>query len=527
MAGQLVLMGNQVQAIYYEQDIPLYKHNLYIEALPRVLDLFTVMKRVKRSPIYSPKDRDLPELQRIHRVQTIANFIEPLPFHVDLESRLSRMIRQGYVARNPLKAEWVKQMRSGFQGLDWGNDDDQYEPIIRSSATGFAIVGPSGSGKTTAIDSILGLYPQVICHSRYNDTPFERKQIVWLKLECPKDGSAKSLCLNFFQSIDRILGTEYFKRFSKARISADVLLPEMANLANLFGLGVLVIDEIQRVKLGSSGGAEGMMNFLVQLVNTIGVPIVTVGTPRALQVLTKHFSNARRMEGQGDIVKSNYLKDEEWDYFIDRLWQYQYTKIETPLTSAISKALYEESFGIIDLAVKLYMLVQWEVIGKEEKITASLIREVANTSLRLVKNALRKIKEGDYLTDSDDIFPSMVEMENYLKKTTERVFLQGKNNTIQNQQIASDSIDDYDSSPQMNIAQWLIDAGVEPTFAQQCAKEAFVKNKTDFNLQLAMKDAFQLANNTSNSNEDSTMQPKRKKKNSLDKKAMKKILEED
>lgn len=527
MAGQLVLTGNQIPARYTEQTIPLYKHNLYIEALPRILDDLTVADRVERYPVYSPEDRNLPVLERIHRVQTIANFIEPLPFHNDLESRFSRMIRQGYVARNPIKAEWVKQMRSGFKGLDWGNEDDQYEPLIRSTSSGFAIVGPSGSGKTTAIESILGLYPQVIYHTQYNGTIFERKQIVWLKLECPKDGSAKSLCLNFFQSIDRILGTEYFKRFSKSRISADVLLPEMANLANLFGLGVLVIDEIQRVRLASSGGAEGMMNFLVQLVNTIGVPIVPVGTPRALKVLTEHFSNARRMEGQGDIVKSNYLKDDEWDYFINSLWQYQYTEQVTPLTDAISNALYEESYGIIDLAVKLYMLVQWEVIGKEEKITVGVIREVAKESLQLVRAAFNKLKKGNYLEESDDIFPSQVDLDRYLQRANERVFLEGGINTLRNQQMASESVHDNEPSPKITIAQWLIDFGIERDKALQCAKEALVKNGKEFNLQVAMKDAFEIAHNISNSNEKGKKQPRNKKRSSMKEETMKEILEED
>lgn len=527
MAGQLVLTGNQVQANYKEQSTPLYKHNLFIEALPKIMDASTVVNRVQRYPVYSPEDRKLPILERIHRVQSIANFIDPLPFHIDLESRFSRMIRQGYVARNPLKAEWVRQMRSGFKDLDWGNKDDQYEPLIRSTASGFAIVGPSGSGKTTAIDSILGLYPQVICHSQYNGTIFERKQIVWLKLECPKDGSAKSLCLNFFQSIDRILGTDYFKRFSKSRISADVLLPEMANLSNLFGLGVLVIDEIQRVRLASSGGAEGMMNFLVQLVNTIGVPIVPVGTPRALKVLTEHFSNARRMEGQGDIVKSNYLKDEEWDFFINTLWQYQYTEQETQLTDAISNALYEESYGIIDLAVKLYMLVQWEVIGKEERITVGVIREVAKESLQLVRAAFNKLKNGNYLEESDDIFPSQVDLDKYMKRANERVFLVGRNNTLRNQQMASENAHDNELSPKITIAQWLIDFGIERDIALQCANEALAKNGKEINLQVAMKVAFEIANNIGNGNEKGKKQPRNKKKSTMNEETIKEILEED
>jgi ABC-type dipeptide/oligopeptide/nickel transport system ATPase component len=531
MGGQLIFKGNQIDAKYKQQDIPLHRHNLFIEALPNILDMETVVKRIRRVPVYKKEDRDLSELQRIHRVQTIANYVEPLPFHIDLEAKFSRMIRHGYVARNPIKAEYVKQMRSGFEGLDWGGVDDQYEPIIKSTASGFAIVGPSGSGKSTAVESVLGLYPQVINHQKYYDTTFERKQIVWLKLECPKEGSAKSLCLNFFQSIDSIFenNTKYFDRYSSKSYSAEVLLPIMASIANLFGLGVLIIDEIQRIKLASSGGSDSLMNFLVQLVNIIGVPIVLVGTPRCLNILTEHFSNARRLEGQGDIMESNYMEDDEiWAHFIENLWKYQYTKIDTPLTSSISKAIYEESYGIIDLAVKLYMLVQWEAIGGEEKITAGLIREVSKDNLRLVKRSVSNLKSSGYQAAvSNDIFASQVDMEKYLKRAKEKVILNGKNNTLHNQEIAAQNEEQFSSSPLMMVAQWLVDAGIEPELAQKSAREALVKNKGDLDIAVAKREAFQVATFSAFENKQSVKKQRKKKTSSIEKEEMEKLLKED
>lgn len=48
----------------------------------------------------------------------------------------------------------------------------------------------------------------------------------------------------------------------------------MALVAANHHLGVLVIDEIQRLNLAKSGGAEKMLNFFTQLVNSVGVPVV-------------------------------------------------------------------------------------------------------------------------------------------------------------------------------------------------------------------------------------------------------------
>ncbi len=53
-------------------------------------------------------------------------------------------------------------------------------------------------------------------------------------------------------------------------------------------IGVLVIDEIQRLSQARSGGAERMLNFFVQLINTIGVPVVLIGTYKARSLIRQN-----------------------------------------------------------------------------------------------------------------------------------------------------------------------------------------------------------------------------------------------
>lgn len=62
-----------------------------------------------------------------------------------------------------------------------------------------SLIGCSGSGKSTTLNRILATYPQVIFHEKYNFT-----QIVYLKLDCPHDGSLKNLCYHFFRAIDEV-----------------------------------------------------------------------------------------------------------------------------------------------------------------------------------------------------------------------------------------------------------------------------------------------------------------------------------
>ena len=184
-----------------------------------------------------------------------------------------------------------------------------------SSVPGFTIIGLSGAGKTTAVEPILQLYPQVIFHSTYQEKPINRGQLVWLKLDCPNDGSIKGLCQSFFDAVDELLQTNYYRDYAVARRTADALLPALARVAALHCLGVLVIDEIQHLSAAKSGGSGRMLNFFVQLANTIGVPVVLIGAYKAMPILAREFRQIRRGSGQGDLIWEPMKNDLEWEYF--------------------------------------------------------------------------------------------------------------------------------------------------------------------------------------------------------------------
>lgn len=402
-----VIKGRVVHAVYRKSECPDHEGNPLIEALPPVLTDDQAMIRLAYYPKYDDAQRKAPTHVRYLLIQNGLKFFAPLEVHIDLQRRFTNLLRIGYASRNPIKPEFWRYIGVKLDSFDQYGDQYQEQPDrLPSTAAGFNIIGPSGVGKSFSIERVLSLTPQVIHHSHYQDRDFTHSQLVWLKLDCPFDGNPRGLCLQFFKSVDSILGTNTYHNYTRGKPTQDELLSDMATVAANHCLGVLVIDEIQRLSLAKSGGADRMLNFFVQLINIIGVPIVQIGNYKALSVLTGDFSQMRRGTGQGDFIWDLMQKDEQWNLFVESLWRFQYTKKRcTPFdkinkssaaSPTLSDVLYEETQGITDFAVKCYMFAQERAIDSEkEAVTAAIIRSAANDKLRIPREVLQALKSKD------------------------------------------------------------------------------------------------------------------------------------
>lgn len=388
---------NFVEAQYKEQIVYDYKNNPLIEALPNLIEEDEVIDLLAEYPYFNKEERKLNKIYRCHLVQRIFQYFQPLSIHLDLYNRFSMIIRQGYLTRNPINIEYAISFNNGYEDILNNKINYKNELKFRSSASGFTIVGVSGMGKTTAINRILLKMPQVILHSKYKDKTLCMYQVTWIKLECPFDGSIKALCINFFENVDRLLNTNYLRKYGSGRLSANAMIPIMAQICRSINLGVLVIDEIQNLNSAKSGGAEKMLNYFLNLVNVIGLPVILIGTPTAIEIIQSQFRLARRNSAMGALYWNRLKNDMSWQLLVEGMWEYQWTDEYTELTKELSDVLYEESQGIIDIALKLYAMAQIKAINstKTEKITSSLIKTIAKDNLKLVKPMLDALKTGN------------------------------------------------------------------------------------------------------------------------------------
>ncbi len=430
--------------------------------------------------VYNGGERRLDVPYRLHCIYRLFRYFQPLEQHIDIEQRISRSIRQGYLYRNPLTPEYAAGLADGYAVL---KDKGSYHMLsgTNSGASGFTIIGVSGVGKSTAVERILSLYPQRIIHTKYREMPLALTQLVWLKLDCPHDGSLKQLCYQFFYALDLAAGTEYFRQYSKARYSLDMLLIIMTQLVRQYQIGILVIDEIQHLSEAKGGGSDKMLNFFVILVNTIGLPVVMIGTMKAMTVLQGEFRQARRGSGQGDLIWDRMKNDASWQVFVKSMWRYQWTGNSVPFTDEMVSTLYDESQGIIDIAVKLYAIVQIEAITSgKEMFEASDIHKAAEKKLGLVKPMLDALRSGDRkkLLQYEDITP--VSIEDYLA-----VYKAVK------PEACEKTLEVKPTVLEQTVVK-LMEVEVEPPTAKRLAGKVIASHKNPVSVGEAFKEAFRL-----------------------------------
>ena len=173
------------------------------------------------------------------------------------------------------------------------------------------------------------------------------------------------------------------------------------------------------------------------------------------------------------------------------MWKYQWLKTPTPLTNELKDMLYEESQGILDIAVKLYAMAQGKAIADGvETITARTIREVAAEKLQLVKPMLKALKDGDIkkLAQYEDI--RLLGVEDYLAAQYAR--LPGA--AAETPNVESRSIEEQ-------IVTQLLEMNVPSKVARSAVKKAIKQSVTGQPLSVVANRAMRIALNMENNDE--------------------------
>lgn len=377
-----------MEAIYRTSAVPEHQGNPLIEALPPFMQASDIADSFGRYPAMADSERLLSRSDRMMLISRLNNYLQPLPSHFEVIEKIQFILHSGYTYRNPIDKEFAKSRVKFYRESMSG----KICPICHSgpsTAQFFSLFGTSGVGKTTVVDRALSLLPPVLWHREHNIT-----QVVWLKIDCPLDGSLKQLLQAILAKLDTLLDSTYLKQVGTKR-TVDELLLSVAKILASHNVGLLVIDEIQNLLDASGVGQAKMLNFFVTFANEVKIPVFAIGTIRALGMLEGTFREARRMGDFGTCIWG-VLNDQEWEFFIASLWNYQWTSKYVPLTPELAQEFSEQTQRIPALVVRLFQLTQVEAIRLEtEAITRDLIKKVANDNFRLVRPMLDALKNND------------------------------------------------------------------------------------------------------------------------------------
>lgn len=98
-------------AEYNEQVISDYRGNPLIEALPQIMSKDEFTEAVSYYPPFEDSERLMSAEYRLHCVMRLLKYFQPMARHLELEQKISRVVRYGYVGRNPLLPDYKARLR--------------------------------------------------------------------------------------------------------------------------------------------------------------------------------------------------------------------------------------------------------------------------------------------------------------------------------------------------------------------------------------------------------------------------------
>lgn len=383
-----------VPAKYAETGVHRFAGNAFIEALPPIektkSEFLTGLSHYPDKP--TAATRRAGEVVRIMELSTLNDIVFPFPEYQKAGIALATIIRDAYVARNPLTT--LDRQRRHALATD-GADGLPFPADWKSSAKGHFMMAVSGMGKTTFTLAFLLRYPQVIRHTSYKNDALQCVQVVYLVLRVPHDATLKSLCIQFFEEIDRLLKTNYARQARSIRQIAP-MVQLMSQVATAVSLGFLAVDEVQNLRSARGGNAEFMLNMFSEIIERLGISLLILATPAVQAVVEGSVRNARKLASYGETVMRPMPKNDPlWDDFCDTYWDYSFVKKKGRLDKPVRDAWHHASGGNTAFAALAYMLSQRNEIGGREIIDATAFERTAATDMAFLQPAIAALRSRD------------------------------------------------------------------------------------------------------------------------------------
>jgi hypothetical protein len=351
----------------------------------------------------------MPKLFRLTVLGDLNRIHVPAPQLETLYEKIVSHLINSYCLRNPFTADSNRLKYALAVAL---KDKKQVAPIVLTTAPTMLVQGPSGTGKTSAIRKTLKGIPQVIFHSEYAGKTYKQAQLLWISIDLPATPSIKALALNFFYAVDKALGTDYYKEWSKRnRDSVDQHITGMQLAAQLHELGLVHIDEMQFMLNYARSKDTPSMTVLEAIFNKLGIPMLLSTTTAGLKLFAADYSEnggaditiARRMLNDREIqFKPLTKKSPQFVSFFDALFPPASLLNCPELSSNFVDHFYQLSCGLPAIMLRLakqYHEIFTQLVDKKGSDSTSsddvkLLLSVYKNQFGLIDHALTCLRRG-------------------------------------------------------------------------------------------------------------------------------------
>lgn len=365
--------GSVTEAIYKKPLCEMDKGSVLIEAIPEAITDEKELIRYYTVHINNDfKSRtDLNDNQKRIMLDEIRRVRFFLPFDDEIEKEFSKALFNSYRSR-----KMVLDKKSGTYKSEASTCD--------GTNPGFGVIGYSGCGKSTAFKLLLDHYPQVIVHELKEG---QLIQILYLAISCIPNSNFQALYGQIGRAIDQALKVEIYENMINGLSSLGKKQNKIVELIERFNIGMIIFDEIQLINFSSN--KENSYESLMTISNRTKVAMCVIGTEESYNKMFFNLKTARRIGRP--IPASLYCENKGYiSQIIKTLFRYQVFEQEVKPDNDIIEAFQEETKGIIDMIIMLFIAIQDEYLSNKKRptIDGQFVRKVMNDRYSRLKELL-------------------------------------------------------------------------------------------------------------------------------------------